>query len=212
MSFKAAIFDLGGTLVDDRDMVYKAHAAVLGELDAEPEAKEDFDKNFTSNWVELYEKRGLRIDPKQVIQKFERFTLEKNVLGSVKLYSGTLEALQRIKSRMHIALNTSYRKKEVDAMLGVVRLPHFDAISTGDDLARLKPNPRPINEICKTLRVLPEQCVMVGDTSADILCGKNAGSKTIAVTWGTNYEKDLARLNPDLVAYSWKNVIDFLGV
>ncbi len=209
---KAALFDLGGTLIDDRNMIYLTFAAMFREFGAAAPAEKDFDREFTSNWVEMFRSRGIEIDPAQTADKLEKFTMQKNRLAAIKVYGGTAEALQRIHRKMAIALNTSYRKKELDAVLGVVKLPKFDAVATGDDLETLKPNPRSINEICATLRVAANECVMVGDTSADILCGKNAGSKTIAVAWGTNTERDLERLKPDLVAYTWDDILRFLGV
>lgn len=211
-TFKAAIFDLGGTLIDDREMVYVAHKAALSSFNVKPPTKDEFDSSFTSNWVELYEKHGLRINPVQVMEKFEKVTQENNLMKAIKPYNGAMEALERIKKKMRIALNTSYRRKELDAIMKIVLLPKFDAIATGDNLAELKPHPRSINEICSALNVSPADCVMIGDTSADILCGKNAGSRTVAVTWGTNHEKDLAQLNPDIIAYSWQDILNFLGV
>ncbi len=210
--FEAAIFDLGGTLVDDRSMIYQTFASLLKEFGKSTPTEKEFDKEFTSNWIEVFSKQGIEIDPAKTISKLEKLTMDSNKLKAIKVYGGTANALQRIKKKMKIAINTSYRKRELDMIMKIIKLPEFDAVATGDDLKRLKPDPRPIKEICKTLRVFPNECVMVGDTSADILCGKNAGTKTIAVTWGTNTERDLARLQPDLVAYSWGDITKFLGV
>lgn len=212
MEIKAAVFDLGGTLIDDRDMIYIATSSIFAEMNVPMPSKEDYNRNFTSNWVEIYEKHGIKANPAELIKRFNKITLDKNRLKMIKPYGGTMQALQSIKENMHIVINTSYRTNEIQAIMSTINLPKFDFVMTGDDVTKLKPNPHSINVICNELKILPSQCVMIGDTSADVLCGKNAGAKTIAVAWGTNNDRDLARLNPDAVAYSWNDVLEFLNV
>jgi len=209
---KAAVFDLGGTLIDDRDMIYIVNSAIFAEMNVPMPSKEDYNRNFTSNWVEIYEKHGIQANPAELVKRFNRLTLEKNYLKMIKPYGGTVEALQRIKQKMRIAINTSYRANEIQAIMDVINLPKFDFVMGGDDVTKLKPNPHSLGVISKTLGISAKECVMIGDTSADVLCGKNAGARTIAVSWGTNSDRDLARLNPDMVAYSWKDVLAFLNV
>ncbi|MBI2086378.1 HAD hydrolase-like protein [Candidatus Daviesbacteria bacterium] len=48
------------------------------------------------------------------------------------------------------------------------------------------------------LGVEPINAYMVGDTGDDILAGKNAGVKTVGVTYGF-LGKDIAQYNPDFI-------------
>jgi phosphoglycolate phosphatase-like HAD superfamily hydrolase len=43
----------------------------------------------------------------------------------------------------------------------------------------------------------PEDCLMVGDSSADMEAGRRAGVKTCAVRYGYGKPEDLARFDPD---------------
>ena len=53
-----------------------------------------------------------------------------------------------------------------------------------------------------------EDCLLIGDSAADMEAGKRAGVKTCAVLWGYGERDDLARANPD---YWAANPSDFLA-
>ena len=47
-----------------------------------------------------------------------------------------------------------------------------------------KPDPVQLKELQKELGYSDEECLYVGDSDVDILTGKNAGYRTVVVTWG----------------------------
>lgn len=54
----------------------------------------------------------------------------------------------------------------------------------GDTLEYNKPHPAPLLYACAQLAVEPSACLYVGDDKNDMLAGKNAGIKTVAVAYG----------------------------
>lgn len=54
----------------------------------------------------------------------------------------------------------------------------------GDTATRAKPFPDPLFLAAERAGVAPEDCIYVGDDERDIMAGKAAGMKTIAVTYG----------------------------
>jgi phosphoglycolate phosphatase-like HAD superfamily hydrolase len=52
---------------------------------------------------------------------------------------------------------------------------------------------------------------MVGDTPADILAGKAAGTKTCAVTYGFGTRQALLQCAPDNVIDSFGELLDLVG-
>ena len=73
----------------------------------------------------------------------------------------------------------------------------FDVVISAEDTKELKPNPAPLFKALKYLKATPEQAVMVGDSHLDIEAGKNAGTKTIRVTYGFHND-NLDEPKPDL--------------
>ncbi len=67
----------------------------------------------------------------------------------------------------------------------------FEVIVTRDDVRRLKPHPEPILQAMEKLGAEPERCVMVGDTSVDVMAARAANINSIAVLCGFGQRKDL---------------------
>jgi phosphoglycolate phosphatase len=59
-----------------------------------------------------------------------------------------------------------------------------DVVVCGDTLAYNKPHPAPLLYACAQLSISPQHCWFVGDDKNDMLAGKNAQIKTVAVTYG----------------------------
>jgi 2-phosphoglycolate phosphatase len=63
----------------------------------------------------------------------------------------------------------------------------FDTASvviSGDTTPHAKPHPEPLLEAARRLRLLPSQCIYVGDDERDIRAGKAAGMPTVAARYG----------------------------
>lgn len=71
-----------------------------------------------------------------------------------------------------------------------------------------KPDPTGALEIAATLGVSPENCILIGDSTMDLDTAKNAGMKSIAVTWGYHDRERLAAA--DLIANSVKDLFSAL--
>ncbi len=52
----------------------------------------------------------------------------------------------------------------------------FWVVITRDDVRRLKPHPMPVEKAAEQLGLVPEQCVMVGDTNLDVRAARLAGA------------------------------------
>jgi len=58
------------------------------------------------------------------------------------------------------------------------------AVIGGDTTPHTKPHPAPLLEAARRAGVAPEHCLYVGDDHRDILAGRAAGMRTVAVSWG----------------------------
>lgn len=58
------------------------------------------------------------------------------------------------------------------------------AVVGGDTTAHAKPHPEPLLEAARRVGVAPEHCLYVGDDARDIVAGRAAGMRTVAVRWG----------------------------
>jgi phosphoglycolate phosphatase len=126
------------------------------------------------------------------------------------LFPGVAEVLDELGSaglRMAIATNKAEAlTKHLVEKLGVAR--HFFLIVGPESVARRKPDPETLTRILQAANALPAHAMMIGDTAADIRCGRAAGTRTCAVTYGYGEEIDLADAQPDFTIARLGDLLD----
>jgi len=85
-----------------------------------------------------------------------------------------------------------------------------DVMVTGAE-APAKPAPDGLIKCVQELGLSPEECVFVGDSRVDVIAGKKAGLRTIAVHTGVASKELLAREGPDYVLSDLNWLISYLG-
>ena len=73
-----------------------------------------------------------------------------------------------------------------------------------------KPDPTIVNEISEHAGICKEEIVYVGDSCVDMETGKNAGVKTVGVSWGFRPRTELEAYQPDFIADDAKELKSFL--
>ncbi len=76
---------------------------------------------------------------------------------------------------------------------------HFSYVVTALDTSRPKPSPEALIKAAEALDVQVCDCMIVGDSVSDILAGKAASIKTVAVLSGLFSHEELAMVRPDLI-------------
>ena len=119
------------------------------------------------------------------------------------LFDGTLAMLQALKARNHwLAVATGKSRQGLDEALHDAQLKGlFDATRTADETAG-KPHPLMLQQLMRELGVDAERTLMIGDTSHDLQLAINAGTASVAVSYGAHAPEALAALNPLHVAQS----------
>ncbi len=84
---------------------------------------------------------------------------------------------------------------------------YFRAIVTSQTCPHTKPFPDPLIYAAQKMGLNPEECVMIGDTTVDILAGKAAGAQTIGVLCGFGSESELRKAGADLIVKDLKEVM-----
>lgn len=87
---------------------------------------------------------------------------------------------------------------------------YFRLLVTQEITPRLKPHPQPILYAAAQLHVPPTQCVMVGDTTVDMLSARRAGAWAVGVLCGFGEEKELWRAGAHVVLPSTADLLPFV--
>jgi HAD superfamily hydrolase (TIGR01509 family) len=116
---------------------------------------------------------------------------------------GVKEMLTKLSGRYPLAVVSAREARTTIAFLDHFDLtPFFQVIVTGQTAEHTKPYADPILYVSKKLKVPPESCLMVGDTSVDIRSGKAAHAQTVGVLCGFGEEPELRRHGADVILSS----------
>ncbi len=127
------------------------------------------------------------------------------------LVPGVREMLDRLKGYFALSVVSARPARSSMAFLEKFDLvQYFDVIVTGLSAPHTKPYPDPILLAAQEMKVLPNQCVMIGDTTVDIRAGKSAGAQTIGVLCGFGEEPELRQLGSDLIVKETPDVAEVL--
>jgi phosphoglycolate phosphatase len=193
--FDAVIFDWDGTLMDSTGVITESirnaardlglpvpsreqasYVIGLGLQDALAHAVPGLRKDQLAEFVDRYRHHYIKFDATLV--PFEGIPA---LLAQLHLYGVTL-AVATGKSR--VGLNRAL------AQTGWAR---FFADTRCADEGHPKPHPWMVHELCESLKLLPSQVVVVGDTTHDLGMARHAGASGIGVTYGAHDPESLAQ-------------------
>lgn len=198
MKYRAVLFDIDGTLLDTFDFIYGAfeHAMTLHGVPLPAEGRSGFADVMGGPLEECYARLAPGCDPHDLALAHRNF--QASNLHLAKLFPGTLETLEFLKGKdCKIAaittrsIRTSVRSLE---QTGIDR--YFDVVLSFEDVENVKPHPEPVLKALSMLGIGAHEAMMVGDTYADIVAGKEANVFTVAALYGFGGQR-LRELKPD---------------
>jgi phosphoglycolate phosphatase len=123
-------------------------------------------------------------------------------------YPGVLETLSDLDKKgykMVICTNKPYGF--IEPILDKLLIKQFFKYWIGEDsLPEKKPNAAPLFHLAKEMNTSIEKCIMVGDSKNDILAAQNAEMENIGVTYGYNYNENIADYKPTLVVANFADL------
>ncbi len=183
---KLVIFDLDGTLVNSSKDITNALNHAIKPHGFNPLTEEDTIKMVGDGLTRLVEKL-LGPDNQHiketVLNSFISYYTEhlSDFSKPYPMVKETLAKLDKYKKAV-ISNKREFLSKKLLHDLDLLRF--FDTVLGSDSASEKKPSPEPIKKVLSSLKVIPEDAVIVGDSDNDILAGKKAGIKTIGVTYG----------------------------
>ena len=203
MTIKAILFDLDGTLSDSLPRLKQANRMTCAKLGRPDLAA----KACSLIGVPLLEAGDILLGEGQGEIYMTAYGKVEEALPQpeTKPYAGAPEMLAALKQAgVKIAVVTAKQQRSAQRALNCLGYnDYLDMVITADDCAHGKPDPAPaLLALTKLGDISPAHAVFVGDTVFDILCGQNAGTKTIGVSWGMPIEVLLERSTPDFLAHT----------
>jgi HAD superfamily hydrolase (TIGR01509 family) len=201
-------FDLDGTLMDTDDQTVESLARrlrFLGDARARRLARRmvmagETPMNYAITAVDMV---GL-----DAVLFGVRRMMHAHTIPTFRLIEGVKPLLAHLAERATLAVVSTRSAEDAAEFLRQHDLTGFFKLSvTQATTKRLKPHPEPVLYAAKQLGLSPEACVMVGDTTMDILSGRRAGAWAVGVLCGFGEEAELWRAGAHLVLPSTADLL-----
>ena len=120
------------------------------------------------------------------------------------LYPGVIEGLEAMKlAGLRLACVTNKPIAFATPLLALKGLAgYFDVVYGGDSLARKKPDPMPLLQVCVDFGLAPRQVVAIGDSSNDAEAARAAGCFVLTVPYGYNHGRAIQETDSDGIVTS----------
>jgi phosphoglycolate phosphatase len=217
-TIKLLIFDLDGTLIDSQlDLIHSINAMLWhfgkAELPGEVIA------TYVGDGAPMLVRRALG-DPED--EKFVQEALNyflayyrEHKLDNTLIYDGVREALTSIRQsrngqpRTMAVLSNKPVNPSRAILEGLGVAEFFTQIYGGNSFPTKKPDPLGAQKLLEETGCLPKETVIVGDSSNDVLTGRNAGLWTVGVTYGFA-PQSLELTPPDVLVDSPRELAEVL--
>lgn len=208
----AVLFDLDGTLVDTKDLIFAsfqhtfAHYLPEHTLSEEeltsflgPTLKESFGRYFPEEQLD------------EIIAYYRAFNHEHHD-EYVKEFPGAKETLAYLKENGY-AIGVVSNKFIPTVTMGLRRFDleqYVEVIVGAGDIKHPKPSPEGLLLACKKLYHNHDDVIYVGDSPSDILACKNMAAYSVAAAFDPNREKELLDSKPCSVIHTLTELITIL--
>ena len=209
---KFVIFDLDGTLVDSKFDLTDSVNFVRHEYGFNPLPIDEVSSYLGSGITALVKAvlSELKNEEFDIAVKMFKNNYAQHLTDKTRAYYGVVKMLSSILQQKVLLSNKD--EKFSKKILKTLELSQFFIeIYGGDSFKEKKPNPLPIFEIMKKFSLKKEEVIIVGDGTNDILVGKNAGIKTIGVSYGYSSLEQIKKLSPDFIAKDTNEIIRILS-
>ncbi|MGV8918613.1 MAG: HAD-IA family hydrolase [Pseudomonas sp.] len=199
--YKLLIFDWDGTLADSIGRIVEAMktAAVRSALPV----RDDF---AIKGIIGLGLPEAIRtlyplITPDQMLEFRDRYAQSYVSLEAEPspLFADVAESLAVFRAQGYqMAVATGKSRRGLDRVLKAHGWQDYFEITRAADETASKPDPLMLHEILEHCGVKPEQALMIGDSSFDLLMAQNAGMDSVAVGYGAQALDSLREFGPRL--------------
>ena len=193
MVYRAAVFDLDGTLLNTLADLADSGNELLASYGMAPHPEPAF-RYFVGNGSRKLMERILPgKSPEQIDEALARYKAiyEKHLTAKTTPYAGIAETLSALKVRgVRMAVCTN---KHISAAETLIRkyfpADTFDTFEGDRPGVPRKPDPAHVRIVLEKMGVMPEETVYLGDSGVDMQTAVNAGALPVGVLWGFR-EKD----------------------
>lgn len=190
---KLFLFDFDGVLVESLDVYYRIVSSALEKINKPlTRGREEFLELFEGNFYESLAHRGVDLNKFFAASASMLTDFEYNDMQPVTAMISVVEELQKNNILLVISSNSS---PTIQAALEQFKFNGYFQEVLGSDFLLSKKDK--MFYAMKKYQIAPADSYYIGDTTGDIKEGRDAGVKTVGITWGWHSKEKMAQAKPD---------------
>jgi len=206
---KAIIFDVDGVLVDSMRFQADAWAEAFKEVGISIKREDIYElegSNDNRLIKSIFEKYGKETEDwhYEQLPEIKRTALK---FDEIKPFEGIRDCLKQLKQHFKLAMVSGSNINTVEKVVNKFFPNCFDAVITGSDLERGKPDPDPFLKALEKLDLTKNECIVIENAPLGITAAKRAGLYCVAVASMLEPEKVQ---HADLVLEDHEGLLDYL--
>lgn len=208
---KLVILDFDGTMADTRSLIVRTMQKVIATLHLDKRTDEEcaamiglpLRETFTT-LLPISKERGLECE-----RLYREIFAASDPIKSVNLFPKVLETIAALHSQgITLTIASSRGHESLDAYLEKMHLaPYIHYVLGAEDVEHAKPQPDAVLKTLKELGFTPEETLVVGDMTYDILMGSRAGAHTCGVTYGNGTREELLSANAESIIDDFEQLL-----
>jgi phosphoglycolate phosphatase len=211
--FKLIIFDMDGTLIDGQHHIQDAMREAFGGLGLalpDPAAvRAIVGLTLEDAFARLHPEPESAAQHQELMERFKHaaFAQRRQPGYSEPLYERVREVIALLdEPEVCLGIATGRARRGVDFSLELHGMAHhFVTIQTVDNNPG-KPHPGMIERAMSEVGAAPQETVMIGDTSFDMMMARSAGARALGVTWGYHSPEELLEGGAEVLAESFSEI------
>ncbi|WP_227937301.1 pyrophosphatase PpaX [Alkalihalobacillus deserti] len=209
MKIDTLLFDLDGTLINTNELIIASFLHTLEQYRPGEFTREHVIEFIGPPLIDSFK----TVDPTRVDEMIQVYRTHNHANHDdlVTEYEGVYETIEQLHEKgFKLAIVTTKIRKTALMGLKLTGLDKFFDVVVGlDDVEKAKPDPEPLEKALKRLGSSKETAMMIGDSHADVLAGKNLGVPTAVVGWSIKGEEKIRTFEAD---YTLSNMRDLLAI
>jgi phosphoglycolate phosphatase len=203
--FKSIIFDWSGVIKD----CFEAHVWSVGKMMEAFGGCQISSEELKNNWQQPYMDFWHKYFPDLTFERQRetyRETITRADCPKSLAYPGIVDLIKKLKKRgVFIAIVSSDLPKTL-----IPEMKEYDLENIFDEIITDVPDKTEgVEKVLNKNNFSKNETVFIGDSNHEIEVGKQAGIKTIAVTWGFTSEERLKSSGPDYLVH---NIIELENI
>ena len=208
---KLVILDFDGTMTDTRSLIVRTMQKVIATLHLDKRSDEEcaamiglpLKETFTT-LLPISKEQGLECE-----RLYREIFAASDPIKSVQLFPKVLETIAALHSKgITLTIASSRGHESLDAYVEEMHLaPYIHYVLGAEDVEHAKPQPDAVLRTLKELGFTPEETLVVGDMTYDILMGSRAGAHTCGVTYGNGTREELLSVNAESIIDDFEQLL-----